>query len=303
MRRPTLPDYLLLLTLAAIWGSAFAFIKVAVESLPPLSVAAGRITLAAVVLSIIAWLRGLGKRPRLSLAAAPWGVFLAMGVLGNSLPFFLIGWGEVRIDSALAAILMAVMPLSTLLLAHLFTADEPLTARKLAGIVVGFAGLVVLVGPGVLAGLGGDVIRQLAVTGGAFCYALAAVIARRASGLPPDLVAAGVMVAATLVIAPLSLALDRPWTLDPSAQSVVAVVVLGLIATALATLIYFRIIRACGAVFLSFINYLIPMFGVLFGVVFMSETFTAQAFAGLALILAGIAVATFRRPARRRATG
>ena len=301
MRRPAWHDYLLLLALGAIWGTSVTLIKVAVATIAPLTVAAGRIALAAVVLTAIvavgARTAGLASFRRRDV----WLVCLGIGVIGNCLPFFLISWGEQHIDSALAAALMAVMPLATLLLAHFYTTDERLTWRRAAGIGIGFAGTVVLIGPGALAGLGQDVLRQLAVAGGALCYAIATILTRRASAVPSRHLAAGVMLAAAAAIVPPAVVLDPTFSAVSSAGaslgSVAAVVVLGLVSTALAMLLVLRLIRRCGAVFMSFTNYLVPVFGISSGMIFLGESLATDALVGFALILAGIAVATL--PARR----
>lgn len=286
----------LLALLALLWSSSFAAIKIGVATIPPLSLAAGRISIAALVLFLIMRAKG-GHLPR---GTAAWvGVFF-IGLFGNALPFFLIGWGEQRIDSGLAAILMAVMPLATLLLTHVFTADEKLTPVKTAGIAVGFGGVALLVGPGALGGLGGNVGHEIAVAVGAVCYAVAATIARRLPPSPPESRGAAVLICATLQMLPITLILDRPWDLVPGASSLAALVYLGLFPTALATVLLFKVIAAKGATFLSLNNYIIPALGVLWGALFLGETVTLREVGALALILAGIAVAGLV-PARKSA--
>lgn len=284
--RPGAVEIALLLSLAMLWSSSFTFIKVAVETIPPLSVAAGRLTLAAVLVVAVARLRGLRFPDERGLLLK----FLAVGLFGNALPFTLISWGEVRIDSGLAAILMAVMPLATLVLAHLFTSDERMNPPRILGVCIGFAGVVVLIGPAALAGLGEDAVRQIAVAGGAVCYAIATVTARRLPRMPLFLSSAGALTASVVVSLPLALMVDRPWTLAPSPESVGAVAMLGLFPTALAVLLYFALLQRTGATFIALNNYLIPSLGVLWGIVFLGETLSARAIAALAVILVGIAV-------------
>ena len=282
---PGRADYVLLLLLAAVWGGSFLLIKLAVATVPPLTVASGRIVVGAVFLGAIAAWRG----SRLPADPAAWGKLFAMGVLGTMLPFTLIGWGETRIDSGLAAILMSAVPLGTILLAHLFQRDEPLTAGKMLGVLLGVAGIVVLIGPGALAGVGHQVLAQLAVLAATLCYAANSVLARRLVGVPAETVAIGMLLTAGLVGLPVSLAVDRPWRLDPSLLSILAVVALGVLSTAIGSLLLFRIIARAGAGFSSFNNFLVPLFGVFWGVALLGEEPQPRALAALALVLAGVA--------------
>ena len=219
-----------------------------------------------------------------------WPKFFAIGLFGNALPFFLISWGEVTIDSGLAAILMAAMPLATLVLAHFFTSDERMNPARIAGVFLGFGGVLVLIGPDALAGLGDEALRQTAVAGGAVCYAVATVTARRLPRMPLLLSSAGALIASVVWSLPLALLVDRPWTLAPSPDSVGAVVVLGLFPTALAILMYFALLQRTGATFIALNNYLIPSLGVIWGILFLGEALSLRAILALAIILAGIAV-------------
>jgi drug/metabolite transporter (DMT)-like permease len=285
--RPGAGDYALLLMLAAIWGSSFLFIKLAVETVPAATTTALRLGIAALFLLAVAWRAGQ-PMPR---GRKLWSLILASALFGNALPFTLISWGEESIDSGLAAILIAVMPLSTILLAHLFTSDEKLNARKAIGVVLGFAGIIVLIGPEKLTRLGDDTLRQLAVAGAAFCYGINAIVTKSLVGLPRRSLAAALMVASTLMLVPVSLLLDRPWTLDPSNLSLLSILALGLAHTAIGTLMLFAIVGRQGASFFSQINFLVPVFGVFWGVALLAERLPAGAYWALALILAGIAVA------------
>lgn len=281
---------MLLVLLAALWSSSFAAIKIGVGTIPPLTLAAGRIAVAAAVLYALIALRG----QRLPRSARLWALFFLIGVTGNALPFTLIAWGEERIDSGLAAILMAVMPPATVLLTHVFTRDERLTAPKLIGVAMGFAGVVLLIGPEVLRGLGGQAGRQLAVAGGAVCYAVTFTIARFVPPSPPAVRSAAVMICASVQIIPLALLVDQPWALSPSPGSMAALVYLGLLPTALATIIFFQLISARGATFVALNNYMIPVLGVIWGAAFLGERISLQALGALALILIGIGVTSLR---------
>ncbi|MFQ5973523.1 MAG: DMT family transporter, partial [Alphaproteobacteria bacterium] len=288
--RATPQDAGLLLLLALLWSSSFMFIKLAVATVPPVTLAAGRITIGALVLLLFLRLRGVAL-PR---GRAAWLPLVLVGIAGNALPFFLIGWGEQFIDSALAAMLIATTPLVAFILGHFVTSDERLTWPRGAGVLTGFVGVVVLIGPGEIASLGSHALGQLAVVGGAVCYAVAGFFARMVPPMPRAAAATGMLVSSSLIMVPLSLVLERPWELSPSAISVASVVVLGLGSTALAGIVVFQLVRRAGATFLSLNNYLNPALGVLWGVLFLSEAPTAQALAGLGIILAGLVLTNLR---------
>lgn len=301
MSQQTFPPiaYVLLFVLAAIWGASFLFIKVAVETIPPMTLVAVRLVLAAAAMLVYLWATGR----RLPRDGAIWRDFVVIAVAGNIVPFVLITWGEVVIDSGLAAILMAIMPLSSLALAHVFTQDERMSRAKLVGMIVGFGGILVLVGPGVLAGLGREVVAQVAVAGAAVCYAISNVFTR-VSGvvrLPASVTGAGVLLCAAVLAIPLSLIVDRPWALAPTTDAIAALLILALVCTSLAYLILFHLITTTGATFVAFINYLVPVFGVAWGAALLHETLQPGALAGLGLILAGIAIS--RLGSRRHGQG
>ena len=288
---PRRANVALLLSLALIWGSSYMLIKLGLESLPPLTIAAARITLAAmVVVAIMRWRGG-----RLPVGLAQWKPFFVMAMLSNVLPFALIAWGEQRIDSGLTGILLGGMPLATLVLAHLFTPDERLSTVKIMGLILGAAGLAVLVGADALAGLGGHLMGEFAVIAAALCYALATVYAHRVIRGRPTVSSAATLIIATAIILPLSLAIDAPWRLSPSALSLTATALLGVVGTGIATLIYFRLIAGAGATFTSMINYLIPPVSVLWGVLLLAESPSPRMFGALALILLGVALINRKR--------
>lgn len=291
---PGIADYAMLLFLAAIWGSSFLFIKMTVVTIPAATLTLARLAIAAVLLA------GVARLSRQALIRTPglWRWMLLAAFFGNALPFTLIAWGQEAIDSGVAAILMGVMPLSTLLVAHVFTADEKLTVPKLVGVIFGFAGLIVLIGPDNLVTLGADVWRQLAVAGAATCYGINAVISKQLTGQPNRALVAWIMAVSAVMILPLALVWDRPWTLEPSSQSLWAMLTLSVFHTALGTLMLFMIVRRQGATFFSQINFLIPVVGVFYGVMLMSEKLGANAYLALGLILTGIAVARIRASQR-----
>ncbi len=285
--------WILLLALTAMWGSAFMFVKLGVATVPPATLAASRLALGAVLLYAVLRMRGLALPP----PGRRWLPFTVLALVGNSAPFYLISWGQQFIDSALAGILMAVMPLTTLLLAHFCVAGERLTANRALGFSVGFAGIVVLMGPAALAGFGVNVTAQAAVLAGAVCYAANSVMSRRLIATDFLVASTAVLIVASLITVPLALLLDRPWTLAPGMGSTAAIVWLGIGPTALATLLYFRLIAAAGPTFMSLVNYLTPVVALLAGVTLLGEQPGTTAVAGLTLILFGIALSR-RAPAR-----
>jgi drug/metabolite transporter (DMT)-like permease len=283
---PRLLDYGLLVLLASFWGGSFMLIKLAVDTVPPISITTARVAIGAAffVAIIVATGRRLPPDPR------TWGWALLASIFGLALPFSLISWGEQRIDSGLAGILMAGMPLMTLLLARFVVRDETLTVPKLVGVGFGIVGLVILIGPGKLATLGSDAVRQIAVVGASFCYAVNAVVTKRIAGQDPYAVSAAIMICGTILLVPASLAFDAPWTLAPTGIAWFSLVMLGLFPTAIASLIMLALLRRQGAGFFSQINFLVPLFGVFWGFVILSERPPATALVALGVILAGIAI-------------
>jgi drug/metabolite transporter (DMT)-like permease len=282
---PRALDYALLVCLAAIWGGSFVLIKLAVDAVPPVTMTTARVAIGAVLfLAII-----LATGRRLPVDPRVWGWALLAGFFGLALPFSLISWSEQRIDSGLAAILMAGMPLITLILARLVS-QESLTVPKLIGVGFGIAGLVILIGPGKLATLGDDTIRQTAVVLASFCYAVNAIVTKRIAGQDPFSVSAAIMICGTTLLLPASLLLDAPWTLEPAALDLFVLVMLGLFPTGLASIIMLAILRRQGAGFFAQLNFLVPLFGVLWGFLILSERPPATALLALAVILAGIAI-------------
>lgn len=297
MPKPRPIDWLLLMSLVAMWGSSFLLTKLAVTALPPTSVVAGRLGVAAVALLALARWRRLGL-PRSRLL---WGYLIAIAVTGNCLPFFLISWGQQSIDSGLAGILMAVMPLAVLVLAHYFVDGERLTAPRAAGFGLGFLGIVVLTGPEALSrlqGQGASLVPQLAVLGGALCYAVTTIIARRRPDSEPLLAAAGVMLTGSLLMLPTAAAVDLPWPQLPGWAPLLAVAALGLVCTAAATVVYFTLIGSAGPTFLALINYLIPLWALGMGALFLGERPGWNVLAALGLILGGIGLSQWGGRAR-----
>ncbi len=284
-------DYGMLVILAAIWGGSFMFIKVAVDTVPPITITAGRLAIAAIFLYITARMAGQNL-PR---DKDTWFWAFVIAVIGNAVPFTLIGWGEKGIDSGLASILMAIVPICTLIMVHFTTEDEKLSLRRVIGIIVGFTGVVFLIGADALQNLGEGVLYQLAVASGAICYGISSIVNKKLSHKPDRrATAATIMIASCVFAIPASLVIDQPWMLNPTVQAIGSIVALGVLSTALAQIILLRIVKVRGAAFLSLNNYMVPLFGLLWGMLFLGEEPQSTAFIGLGLILSGIAVSRKR---------
>ncbi|MEL6289306.1 MAG: DMT family transporter [Pseudomonadota bacterium] len=284
---PGVVDYALLLALAAIWGSAFLVIKFAVETVPAATLTLSRLAIASILLAVIA----RAMRQSISRESGAMGWIVLSALIGNALPFTLIAWGQEEIDSGVSAILMAFMPLSTVLMAHLFTRDEKLDRWKIGGVVFGTAGVVVLIGPAKLLALGDDVWRQLAVAGAALSYGLNAVVSKRLAGLPSMALVAWLMLISTVMMVPVTVIWDDLASIQPSTISLVSTLVLGVVHTAIGALMLFLIIQRQGATFFSQVNFLIPIIGVFYGAVLLGEQLGSGAYLALILILLGIALA------------
>jgi drug/metabolite transporter (DMT)-like permease len=276
-------DWVTLVTLSVLWGGSFFFAKIAVGELPPLTVALGRVAIAAALLIVLARATGVALPDRR-------GPFIVMGLLNNALPFSLIFWGQTHIASGLAAILNATTPLFTVLVAHFATADEKLNVARLAGVAAGFAGVVVMLGPDLLRDLGAAVAAQLACLGAAISYAFAGIYGRRFRGEPALRVAAGQLIASSAMLAPLVIVLDRPWQLaPPGANAWGALVALATLSTALGYLLYFRILARAGATNVLLVTFLIPVSAILLGTLLLGEALAMRHLVGMAAIAVGLA--------------
>ncbi len=295
-----LSDWLLLLLLSLLWGGAFFFGKIAVAEWPPLVVVLARVGMAAAALLLVVRLSGLSMR----VGGQIWLAFFGMGLLNNLIPFGLIFWGQTQIASGLASIINATTPLFGVVVAHLFGQNEKATGLKLAGVGAGILGVAVLMGPDAVGGLSGALLPQLACLAAALSYAFAGLYGRRFRGLPPLVTAAGQVSATTLMAIPLVLAFHPPWDLPaPSAKVVLSLVGLALLSTALAYVIFFRIMRRAGGTNVMLVTFLIPVSAILLGSAFLGEALQPRHFLGMAAIAAGLVLIDGRlfRPARTRA--
>lgn len=281
-------EWVLLLVLAVIWGSSFFFYKILVETLPPLTVVLGRVGIAAVIMNL--WL--ILRRDFMPASPWLWLAFIVMGILNNVIPFTLIAAGETRITSGLASILVATTPLFTILLAHWLTTNEKLTLAKGGGILLGFAGVAVLIGPDVLSRLGhGNLVGQLACLLGAVSYAFAGIYGRRFKGQVPIKVATGQITASSLVLIPLVAFVDHPWRLPmPTATTWGAMAGIAVLCTVVAYVLYFQILIAAGATNLLLVTFLLPVTALLLGWLVLAEPFGLRTLGGMALIGIGLAI-------------
>ena len=281
-------DWVLLIILAILWGGSFFFMAIALRELSPLTAVAWRIGIGAALLAVLS----LVVRQRLRLDMNILLSFMVMGALNNVVPFAMIGWALRDIPSGLAAILNATTPLFTVVVAHTATLDEKITLPRCIGLLIGFAGVVVMVGRGALIDLNAPLSAQLMCLAAAFCYALAGVYGRRFRrlGITPIQTAAGQLMASTLLIVPLAVAVDCPCDLHlPSLAVSLAILAVGALSTALAYVLYFRILSSAGATNLLLVTFLIPISAVGLGTIVLHEPVDINEIAGMALIGLGLA--------------
>ena len=293
-RNPTLTFELALLgILATLWGASYTFIKIGVETIPPVTLIAARTLIAGFILLLVMHLRGIALPKDRGL----WLGFLVQACLNSVVPFTLIAWGEKTVDAGLATILNSTSPIFTFLLMALLVRHEAVTARKLFGVVAGITGICLIVGLEALGGFGDALLAQLAIVAATVCYAGAAIFGRRFKTLDPSVPAAGSMLCGTAILIPASLAIDQPWQLAPSMESLLALIALSVLSTALAFTIYFRLLHTLGSVGTTSQAYLRVPIGVAIGVLFLGETLASTAWLGLACVVLGVAAMTI--PARR----
>ena len=283
-RQPTRNDYIVLFALGALWGSSFGAIKIALHGVTPLTVMSVRILLAGAALLLLILVR---KTP-LPRGIQNWIKIGWMALFGTLIPFFLVPWGQLQIDSSLAAILMAVNPLFALTLGHFFSEHESFTLRQLLAMLVGFSGILLVFGENAISSINGNIWAQLAVIGAGFCYTISGVIVSRVRGASADSVSASIFICSSVIVFPLWMILEQPWSLHFETESLLALTHLGLVSTGMAFLMRYYIILRAGAVFLSYVAFIIPMFGILFGILFLGETISVNTMGAVVLILSGV---------------
>ncbi len=266
--------------------------KIAVSEISALTVATGRVLVGALALILYCLIRGYKFPKRLD----TWFLLLVVGLLGNGIPFFLITWSEQTIDSGMAAILMSTGPIFSLVLAQIFTTDDKFSWRKLAGMVLGFSGVSVVIGVDVFSGLGQNLIPQLATIAAAFCYVFSTVFIRKIELMKPEMLVGCSLLIASALFVPISLIIDPPSEIaQATISSLSAVIYLGIVPTALAFVIRAKLVISVGYTFFSMAGYLVPIFGVIFGALFLSESIEPQEIAALLLVLCGIATSQQRQ--------
>lgn len=281
-------EWMLLLFLSVLWGGSFFFAGVVVHVLPKFTIIALRVGLAALALHIALRFKGLS----LPMDRKLWTSLFCIGFLNNVIPFTLLIHGQAHIASGLASILNATAPLFTVIVAHFFTDDEKMTAVRFAGVLIGFSGVVLMIGPGAVGGIGKGTWAQIAILGAALSYAFAGAFGRRFKGMniSPMVVATGQVTASSMILIPLAILLERPWTIPfPPAGVWGSVLGLALLSTALAYVIYFRILAAAGANNVLLVTFLIPVSAIILGTTVLGERLEIKHFAGMLLI--GLALA------------
>lgn len=291
-RTNTRLELALLLVLATLWGASYSFIKVAVETIPPVTLIAVRTLIAGATLVVILRCRGLV----LPSEAAVWRRFFVQACLNSVVPFTLIAWAQRTVDAGLATILNSTSPIFAFLMTVLLARHEPVSMRKLFGVAAGLAGICLIIGIEALGGVGQDLVAQISIVAATVCYAAASIFGRGFKNLDPMMPAAGSLLCGAAILAPLSVMVDQPWTLTPSLGAVYAVLGLSLLSTALAFVIYFRLIETLGSVGTTAQAYLRVPIGVALGVIFLGESVTPIAWAGLVCVVVGVGAMTI--PAR-----
>jgi drug/metabolite transporter (DMT)-like permease len=295
LRALEITDWLLLVTLSLLWGGSYLFMTIAVASLPTLTIVFGRVSIACVALGSFLLLSGAGL-PR---GRQAWLAFFGMGALNNVIPMSLIVFATHSIGAGLASILNAMTPLFTIIVAHFVSDDEKITPNKLFGIGLGVVGVTILIGPDALTTLSGSVIAKFACLGAALSYALSNNFGRRFArlGIKPLSIAFGQVTASSAMLLPFSLMIDRPWTLPvPSTAPLLSVLGLGILCTALAYVIFFRVLNRSGALAVALVTLMIPPSAVVLGMLVLGETASLGSLVGMVLIGCGL-VAVNRRKA------
>ncbi|MDG1008532.1 MAG: DMT family transporter [Amylibacter sp.] len=282
-RTMDLLEWTMLIALALVWAGTFFFAAIAVVEIPPLTIAFLRVSGAALVLLLALYLMGI-LMPR---EGSVWAAFFGMGLFNNAIPFSLIFWAQTELTSGVASILNATMPVFTVIAAHLLTKDEKMTKMRFLGVVLGFLGIVVLIG----SPISGSIWAHLAILAAGISYALASIFGKRFAqmGVKPMATATGQVICSAIILLPFALILERPWTnASPSFHVIQAMIAMISLSTAFAYFLYFRILSTAGATNVALVTLLIPPFAVLLGILFLNETLTLQQLTGMFIITAGL---------------
>jgi len=278
-------EYALLVVLAILWGASYAFIRLGVATIPPVTLIAARTLIGGALLFAILAVRGCA----MAVDAATWRRFMFQAVLNSVVPFTLIAWAEQTVEAGLATILCSTSPVFTFLITFAITRHEPVTIAKLFGVVAGIGGICLIVGVEALSGIGKALVADLALIAATLCFAGAAIFGRRFGSLDPMVPAAGSMLCGSMVLVPISLVAERPWTIVPSTTSVMALIALSVLSTAFAFVLYFRLVRTLGSIGVTAQAYLRVPVGVAIGIAFLGESLGPSALIGLAGVIAGVA--------------
>ena len=283
MREPTILDYTLLTILALIWSSAFFNIKIATYSYGPVTIAFLRIFFGAIPVVVLC----LYKKIKIEAFSKDWYWFAAIGLINLVIPFFLIAYGVQKVQSNLAAILMASTPLSATVLAHLFTENEKINLTKIIGVLVGFSGIVFLFSDNILINESNFISALLILIGSTF-YVIGGLLTIKISNKKNENVTASILIWATIFLIPITAYTEQPWNLNPRIDSTISLIYLGIVATGFAWLLRFRILINNGLVFQSQVAYLIPIFGIILGYVFLKELITSKVLIAVLAVIIGI---------------
>ena len=278
----------MLVTLSIVWGGTFFFQEIAVQELPVFTIVSIRVLIAALLL----WAVTALTANTLPSGVKIWGALFLLALVNNVIPFTLIVWGQQEISSGLAAILNATVPLFTVVIAHFVTTDEKLTRAKFAGVIIGLVGVVVIIGEDALEGIGLAVLAQLAVLAASLAYTFGGLYGRKiqAMGLTPLGISTGQLIASSVILIPVALLVDEPWTLSlPGTEIIIAVIALASVSTAFAYILFFRILATAGATNLMLVTFLIPVSALALGILILGEVLETRHIVGLLCIGAGLA--------------
>ncbi|WP_085909226.1 DMT family transporter [Kiloniella majae] len=278
--------------LALLWGSSYLFAKVAVTEIPPLTLVAVRVSGAAIFLSLVL----VVKKEKLPRDARSWGMLFVQSVLSSIAAWTILAWGQQYVDSALASVLNSTSPIFVFFITLFFTRHEKVTGLKLFGAILGLLGVIFIVGVDAFNGFGQEVLGQLCAVGGAFLYGCAAIYGKRFTHLSSPVIATGTMLWASLVLVPVSLMVDQPWTLTPSSEALGSLIILSIFCTGVALLIYFRLIKTLGSLGVASQAYLRAGVGVMLGVVFLGEEISVVV--GIGILAAVVGVAAINMPTK-----
>ena len=283
-RQASRNDYIVLFALGALWGTSFGAIKIALEGVTPLTVMSVRILLAGAALLLLTFIRRT-KFPR---GTQNWVKIFWMAILGTLMPFYLVPWGQLKIDSSTTAIIMAINPIFALILGHFFSDNERFSIRQLLAMAISFTGIFLVFGADAFSGSNGSILAQLAVIIAGIGYVISGVIATRIRVSTADSVSASIFVCASIIVLPLWLIVEQPWKMHLETESLLALTHLGLVSTGMAFLMRYYLILRAGAVFLSYVAFIIPIFGIFFGIVFLDESLSLGTLSAIILILSGV---------------